>query len=140
MFSPKRNATKMIVFDSLFTWVSLKELSRKPAKVASRMTRRICFRYGTRAHSVTYIHECSFNGRPAHGRNKPRYSFRKRGFAHTKPDSPGLKTRFFPAKTRFLPVNPSDVAAQNEVYPRIEKLTRRPNQTWKHGKTRFLPG
>ena len=109
---------------------SLKELSKKPANVNSRMTHRICCRYGTRANSVTCIHECSLNGWPAYGWEKPRYSFRKRCFAHTKSDSPGLKTRLSPAKTRFLPVNPPDVAAQNEVSPGLEKLTRGPNQEW----------
>ena len=78
---------------------SLKELSKKPANVTSRMTHCIRYRYGTRANSVTYIHECSLNGWPVFVWEKPRYSFRKRGFSHTKTDSSELITRFFPAKT-----------------------------------------
>jgi len=86
----KRDEDDLLRF-SFYLVVLLKELSKKPANVTSTVTSRTSRRYGTRANPVTYIHECPLDGRPVYGWEKPRYSFRKRGFAHTKPNSPALK-------------------------------------------------
>src|ERR1700726_4801545 len=64
-------------------------LAKKPANLTSRMTRLTCCRYGTRANSVTYIHQRPFNGRPRLSLGQTSLFLTKTRFC-PKPNSPTL--------------------------------------------------